>query len=264
MVANINNSFVVATFFIFHRKNRLTPKKAWGKHAPLSYPLFYPSRKMEEDRPPSGSGGGGVPPEKGGYEEDLNGGDDGGGASSSSSSAAVAQPQPQQHQQQQNNADEPQALFDLNSGAAVAFAAVMILLHLFKGEEEAGSFFLVFSFRGRVFILFYQTTTTKLNTFSFLFPSLSLPPPLSTLQTPLSRGALAEKTRRRRRNINCNTRELERNERVWKEGGVVLNRRKKKQSRQTVFFPLFSSAFRSSSSKCSLSSSAQQLAQATP
>lgn len=80
---------------------------------------------MEEDRPPSGSGGG-IPPEKGGYEDNLNSSSNGASSSSSVSQEladadAVAD-------------DEPQALFDLNSGAAVVFAAIMVLLHFFKGS----------------------------------------------------------------------------------------------------------------------------------
>jgi hypothetical protein len=85
---------------------------------------------MGEDRPPSGSGGGGVPPEKGGYEENsLNSNANGGGSSSSAAAAATVETLAQAADN-----DEPQALFDLNSGAAVVFAAVMILLHLFKGD----------------------------------------------------------------------------------------------------------------------------------
>lgn len=94
------------------------------------YPLTLPARRdMEEDRPPSGSGGG-IPPEKGGYEDNLNSSSNG----ASSSSSAAQQPQQNADAVDADN-DQPQALFDLNSGAAVVFAAVMVLLHLFKGES---------------------------------------------------------------------------------------------------------------------------------
>ena len=97
--------------------------------------LFSSSSAMDEDRPPSGSGGGGVPPEKGGYEDGLNSNINDGASSSSSSAAAAAAAATglETPAQAADNDEPPQALFDLNSGAAVVFAAVMILLHLFKG-----------------------------------------------------------------------------------------------------------------------------------
>jgi hypothetical protein len=114
----------IGTKLIGRLKTRI---KGAGKR-PSSGSLF--SGAMGEDRPPSGSGGGGVPPEKGGYEENsLNSNANGGGSSSSAAEAATVETLAQAADN-----DEPQALFDLNSGAAVVFAAVMILLHLFKGD----------------------------------------------------------------------------------------------------------------------------------
>ena len=95
---------------------------------------------MDEDRPPpSGSSIGGAPPDKGGYEDTLNNSANDGASSSSSAAAAAAATN--EASATGDVADEPQALFDLNSGAAVVFAAVMILLHLFKGKFGFGCHF---------------------------------------------------------------------------------------------------------------------------
>ena len=170
-------------------------RRRWETTTTSSWLFLLTQREMEEDRPPSGSGGG-IPPEKGGYEDGLN---NDGGAGSSSAAAAAANAETAQAAADN---DEPQALFDLNSGAAVVFAAVMILLHLFKGEFFLYAFAAggqrtgrekVSSFPRRHTGLLGGTKTSAHSFLGSLFPPSSPNTKTPIEQTPSSPGALAER-----------------------------------------------------------------------